>query len=484
MVFSSLIFLFIFLPVTFICYFSAGVKLRNLILLFASLFFYAWGEAGYVLLMLFSILVNWFTGLLIGRNTNSERRKKLTLGIGIFLNLLPLAYFKYGTFLLTNLNLLVGQAAAPSITIPEIHLPIGISFFTFQAISYLVDIYRKEAVSQKNPINLALYISLFPQLIAGPIVRYHDIARELLERTISLRGFHAGARRFTIGLAKKIFIANNLGAFADHIYNLPVETIPAHLLWLGMLCYTLQIYYDFSAYSDMAIGLGRMFGFHFLENFNYPYIACSIQEFWRRWHISLSSWFRDYLYIPLGGNRKGTARTYFNLLLVFFLCGLWHGASWTFVIWGLYHGFFLIIERGPFSKLLHRFPLAVRYLYTFFVVNIGWIFFRATSLDQALSYLWSLTQFGRPSYLDAELFAAMNVEFYGMLAAGLLFMFPVTRFVKEKMESFYTGCSHTSKVLLQSVYAVACSAALVVIISYGSAQLLSGSHNPFLYFRF
>ena len=484
MVFSSLLFLFLFLPGTLLLYFSAGLRIRNLILLVASLFFYTWGEAGYVFLMVFSICANWLTGLLLCRYQSSGRRKKLILTLGIVLNLLPLAYFKYGGFILENVGMLSDFLHLAPVPGTEIHLPIGISFFTFQALSYLVDIYRNDATPQKNPINLALYISLFPQLIAGPIVRYHDIAVELVNRKVTVNDFQAGIHRFTIGLAKKILIANTLGAFPDHIYNLPIETIPAPLLWLSMLCYTLQIYYDFSAYSDMAIGLGRMFGFHFLENFNYPYLSRSIQEFWRRWHISLSSWFRDYLYIPLGGNRFGIGRTYVNLLIVFFLCGLWHGASWTFVIWGLYHGFFLILERGPFGKMLSTLPVIIRFIYTFFVVNIGWVFFRASSLDQAILYIKSLTHFDRPLYLDAEIFATLNTEFYCALVIGLLFMFPLYPAMRERFISLTTKSSPATQIVLQSCSTIISSAALVLIFIYGTALLLSGSHNPFLYFRF
>lgn len=484
MVFSSIFFLFFFLPVVLIIYFSVGVKFRNLALLLASLFFYAWGEVGYVLLMLFSISMNWLFGLLIDGARSNPKKSRLFLAVGVMLNLLPLAFFKYGNFVVDNLNLFLSGFSLNQVAISGIHLPIGISFFTFQAISYIIDIYRQEAEVQRRPVNLALYIALFPQLIAGPIVRYHDVAKQIVSRRISLGDFQYGVFRFVTGLGKKVLIANNIGAVADHIYSLPVETLPAGLLWLGMLTYTLQIYYDFSAYSDMAIGLGRMFGFHFLENFNYPYSSLSIQDFWRRWHISLSSWFRDYLYIPLGGNRKGRGRMYFNLITVFFLCGLWHGASWTFVVWGLYHGLFLVLERGVLGKAIAVLPVFVKHLYAMLVVMIGWVFFRAETIGQAFEYLAGLTHFSKSPYLDARLFAVMNPEFFLALFVGVIFSYPLTpkylaMFAALREKTFLSG-----KVIMDSASTVIALIIMAVIIVYSSAQLMSGSHNPFLYFRF
>lgn len=484
MVFSSISFLFFFLPVTLILYFSVGDKLRNLILLLASLVFYAWGEVGYVLLMLFSICVNWVLGLLIDRAREIPAKRQLFLAIGIVLNLIPLAFFKYGNFFLDNVKSLGWDVFSSWGAGGQIHLPIGISFFTFQAISYIVDVYRNTAVVQRKPVNLALYISLFPQLIAGPIVRYHDVAQQIVKRTVTLSGFQYGVQRFVLGLGKKVLIANNIGAVADHIFSLPAETLPAWLLWLGMLSYTLQIYYDFSAYSDMAIGLGRMFGFTFLENFNYPYSARSIQDFWRRWHISLSSWFKDYLYIPLGGNRKNAVRTYFNLLLVFFLCGLWHGANWTFVIWGLYHGLFLILERGGLGTKIARLPVVLQQIYAVFVVMIGWVFFRAESLEHAIVYITSLGNFTNSAYLDAKLFATMNVEFYIALGIGLVFLYPVVPFLSAQYEQVLNKASATSRLLLKGAMTLGTIFFMSFIIVYSSSQLISGSHNPFLYFRF
>lgn len=485
MVFSSILFLYLFLPLTLLAYFLAGPRLRNTVLLLASLLFYAWGEMGYVLLMLFSIVANWGVGLMIEQARQQGRSGKPVLAAGIAINLLPLAFFKYGNFLADNINSLLSVANIGTLHLDTVHLPIGISFFTFQAISYIVDVYRRAADVQNNPLNLALYISLFPQLIAGPIVRYHDVARQISSRVTTAADFSYGILRFVSGLAKKVLIANNMGAVADHVFSLPAGELSAGLAWLGLIAYTLQIYYDFSGYSDMAIGLGRMFGFHFLENFNYPYISQSISEFWRRWHISLSSWFRDYLYIPIGGNRVGLARNYFNLLVVFFLCGLWHGASWVFVIWGLYHGFFLVLERSPVGgRLLATLPVPLRHVYTLLVVMIGWVFFRAETLDHALQYIAALINFSGEPYLDAKLFATTNNEFYLALAAGLVFAMPVIPWLKERFDAKRASISGIPAQALTLATSTGVLVWMISMIVFSSAELIGGTHNPFLYFRF
>ncbi len=354
MVFASPVFLFVFLPLTLLGYFAVPSKFRNVFLLLASLFFYAWGETIYVLIMLASIALNYFFGILIeqGMQAPTGGRGRLALAAGITVNLLLLVYFKYANFLADNLNVSLARLSLPEIALGPVHLPIGISFFTFHAISYLVDIYRRQCTAQRTFVQCALYIALFPQLIAGPILRYRDMASQLISRTVTAAGFSAGIQRFVFGLAKKLILANPLGELADKVFAIPSGDLTAGPAWLGIICYGLQIYLDFSAYSDMAIGLGRMFGFHIMENFDYPYISLSIREFWRRWHISLSTWFRDYLYIPMGGNRGAAWRTYLNLTTVFLLCGLWHGASWNFVIWGLLHGVYLVLERVGFGRSL------------------------------------------------------------------------------------------------------------------------------------
>ncbi|MGB5708663.1 MAG: MBOAT family O-acyltransferase, partial [Arenicellales bacterium] len=351
MVFSSVLFLFLFLPVVLLLYWVIPNKWRNSFLLIVSLTFYAWGEGLFVGIMLLSIAMNYVFGLAIERG--NARAGRLWVGIAVMANLALLGVFKYANFLVENINTLFSSTGIQLITIDQIHLPIGISFFTFQAMSYVIEVHRRVMPAQTNLLNLGLYIALFPQLIAGPIVRYHDIAAQLKTRFVNAGQVAYGIERFVIGLGKKVLIANPMGAVADEIFALPPDSITATVAWTAVACYSLQIYFDFSGYSDMAIGLGRMFGFKFLENFNYPYISQSIQEFWRRWHISLSNWFRDFLYLPLGGNRRGPGRTYFNLLIVFLLCGLWHGASWNFVVWGLLHGSFLVLERIGFLGVLN-----------------------------------------------------------------------------------------------------------------------------------
>ena len=370
MVFSSSLFLFGFLPVVLAIYFFSHNRYRNLVLLIASLFFYAWGEPRNVLVMLASILINYLLGLGIEK---ASKQKKLFLILSVLYNIGVLFYFKYLNFAGSIWESLTGQ----TLNMKTIVLPIGISFFTFQIMSYVIDVYRGNVPAQKNLINLALYISLFPQLIAGPIVRYIDVEAQIKQRESTWDGAYVGVKRFAIGFAKKVLIADQLATLADTVFaggNYP--SMLSH--WIGIIAYTLQIYYDFSGYSDMAIGLGKIFGFDFLENFNYPYISRSIKEFWRRWHISLSSWFRDYLYIPLGGNRKGKVRTYINLIIVFFVTGLWHGASFNFIVWGLYYAVFLVIERLGFGKRLEKLPRIIQHVYTLLVVVIGWVFFGQT----------------------------------------------------------------------------------------------------------
>lgn len=379
MVFSSLIFIWMFLPVVFIGYIILPDRFKNITLLFVSLIFYAWGEPKYIVLMICSIFINYVIGLLMERY---ENKKKQLLIIGIILNIAILGYFKYFNFLIDIINLFIKQ----DLTLLDISLPIGISFFTFQILSYIIDLYRGQYKAQKNIVNLALYISFFPQLIAGPIVRYKDINQQLDSRRQTLEQIAAGIRRFIYGLGKKIIIANTVAQCVDKIYAIDYADISGVTAWIGAMCYMLQIYYDFSGYSDMAIGLGKMFGFEFLENFNYPYLSASIQEFWQRWHISLGTWFREYLYIPMGGNRKGVSRTYINLLIVFIVTGLWHGASFNFILWGLYHGLLQIIERVGLSNILKKHKV-VAHLYVFITVIFGWVLFRAEGLTQAIGII-------------------------------------------------------------------------------------------------
>ena len=392
MVFSSMVFLWLFLPAVLVTYYICPQKGKNLLLVAFSLLFYAWGEPKYIVLMILSVTVNYISGLLLERCPEGEegkRDKKRVLFGCVAVNLLLLGYFKYFNFVVQAVNGLwtFFGGAGTLANFREIALPIGISFYTFQALSYVVDVYRGETQVQKSYINMLLYVSFFPQLIAGPIVKYHDIAMQMDRRYVDVDKFVYGIRRFICGLGKKVLLSNTFAEVVDQVYGKDLTEVASSLLWLTALLYMLQIYFDFSGYSDMAIGLGKMFGFDFLENFNLPYRALSVRDFWRRWHISLSSWFRDYLYIPLGGSRKGTAKTYRNLLIVFFMTGLWHGAGWSFILWGLYHGFFLVLERAFLGKALERTKPAVGWLYTLAVVFFGWILFRAESLETAVVFI-------------------------------------------------------------------------------------------------
>ena len=486
MVFSSTVFLFLFLPLILALYFVMPQRGRNLLLLAASLLFYAWGEGFYVAIMLVSIAMNYVAGRAVDRWREVSAGKVILL-IAIAANLLLLGVFKYANFVVDNLNLALAPLGLPEVQLDPVHLPIGISFFTFQAMSYVIDVYRRQSAVQHNPINSALYISLFPQLIAGPIVRYHDIARQLVSRRITLDLFASGITLFIIGLGKKMLIANPMGGVADQIFAIPEEHLSAPLCWLGMVCYTLQIYFDFSGYSDMAIGLGRLFGFRFLINFNYPYIAQSIQEFWRRWHISLSRWFRDYLYIPLGGNRKGPWRTYFNLMTVFILCGLWHGASWNFVIWGLIHGCFLILERtGPVARGLSRIGRPLRHTYVLLVVMMAWVFFRADSLDYALSFVQALWGFGADQGLEYHTWLYLDREVLLVLVVGIIGSTPLLPGVRAQVKRLLDRPRlKVPGMALARVMAPAVLIAGLILIKLGSAMhLAAGTHNPFIYFRF
>lgn len=392
MTFSSLIFLTAFFPITFLLYFVVGknIRLKNAVLILASLVFYGWSGVQYLMIILVSSIVNYLLGFAVRGN---GKQNKGWLVISVVFNLAILGFFKYFNFFVDNLNVLWQSLFNTTINAPRIPLPIGISFFTFQILSYVIDVYRGKVEAQRNYFRVLLCIVFFPQLIAGPIVRYIDIEREIIHRRSSLDDITVGIFRFIRGLCKKVLIANQVAQIGNASFN-NIAGNTAGTAWLGIICFTLQIYFDFSGYSDMAIGMGRMFGFHFLENFNYPYIAWSIQDFWRRWHISLSSWFRDYVYIPLGGNRKGTGRTYLNLMIVFFLTGLWHGAGWNFIVWGLFNGLFLLIER---NKAVHTFmekmPALIRHIYALLVVMVGWVFFQTETMEDAFIYLGKMFSF-------------------------------------------------------------------------------------------
>lgn len=469
MLFSSLVFIWFFLPGVFLLYHLIPWKNgKNFILLAASLFFYAWGEPKYIVLMLISVLVNYLFGLMLSR-TDGKRPRQLLLAFCLAVNLGLLGYFKYFNFLAELINFLTG---GQRIGLRQISLPIGISFYTFQALSYVIDVYRKDISVQRNPFYLALYISFFPQLIAGPIVKYHDIEAQIAERTCTLEMQAYGIKRFSYGLGKKVILANTFAQAADRILTLPGEELGTAITWFGILVYTLQIYFDFSGYSDMAIGLGQMFGFDFMENFNYPYLSDSVSEFWRRWHISLSTWFKEYLYIPLGGNRKGMGRTCINLFLVFMATGLWHGASITFVLWGMYYGVLLVAERLLLRKWLQRNPWKwVNHVYTMAAVVFGWMLFRAEHMSVAKEWLanmltWRAGLYPIRMYADGRLFFWM--------AVGILLCGPLQYLCPALKERLYRKRK-------TDIWDVAIMAA---VMFYSTVLLVSNTYNPFIYFRF
>jgi len=483
MVFSSPIFLFLFLPLTLLFYFLArNISLKNHTLLAASLLFYGWGESIFILVMLASIFFNYLFALYIDKNRNTA---KIVLALAVTANLGILVFFKYANFIVNTVNsVLKGWFEVEPIHLTSIALPIGISFFTFQALSYVIDVYRQEVPSRKNLSEVALYIVLFPQLIAGPIIRYKDVAKQILIRDETLEKFSSGVKRFIVGLAKKVLIANTLGAVADKIFSIPALQLTTGLSWFGALAYTLQIYFDFSGYSDMAIGLGRMFGFEFLENFNYPYVSKSIREFWKRWHISLSTWFRDYLYIPLGGNRQRRPRVYFNLLAVFFLCGLWHGASWNFAVWGLFHGAFLIFERLKIGAFLKTIGATLRHVYTLLMIVTGWVIFRSDTLSYAMEYLKAMFGFAKGSGVEhsISMYATANVAVaFTIGAVGCLPVVPLF----EKAKVRYAALSGRSLTSGASAAIFAVEFLFLVSALFASlASLARHTYNPFIYYRF
>lgn len=463
MLFTSITFLYYFLPLVLIFYFITPKKYRNIILLISSIIFYAYGEPKYVFLMLLEIIISYYGAILIDKY---PRYKETILAIFITIHLGLLCIFKYTNFLISNINNIFNSNISPL----NIIMPIGISFYTFQIISYLVDVYKKKVPPQKNILTLATYISLFPQLIAGPIVRYKDINEELKNRTITLEDTSYGFRRFIIGLAKKVIIANSLG----ELFNILNNNVPISLVstWLKSLSYMLQIYFDFSAYSDMAIGLGCIFGFHFLENFNYPYISKSITEFWRRWHISLGSWFKDYLYIPLGGSRRGPLILIRNILIVWFLTGLWHGASWNFIIWGLYFGLILLIEKLFLKKYFSKVPAIFKHIYVLFIVLISFIIFNSTTIDEAITTIKNL--FISNSLINSGTIYYLK-SYLPLILISLIGATPLIKNIYTKLSKNKT----LNKILniLEPIY-------LIILLIIVTAYLIDSTYNPFLYFRF
>jgi len=479
MVFSSPVFLFLFLPLVLLATLLAGsLKAKNTVLTVASLLFYAWGELGYVLVMLASILLNHLFGLWID-GTRGQPAQRTAVALAVIVNLGMLAFYKYANFLVDNINELLRLFEVPLIHLDPVHLPIGISFFTFQGMSYVIDVYRGDTPAHKRPGAIALYIALFPQLIAGPIVRYVDVAQQIDDRQVTLERYASGVRRFIIGLGKKLLVADTVARVSNAIFAIPHAHLPPSVAWLGTLAFSIQLYFDFSGYSDMAIGLGRLFGFEFMENFNMPYIARSIREFWSRWHISLTTWFRDYVYVPLGGNRGGTARTYRNLLLIFLLTGLWHGASWNFIVWGLFHGFFMVIERLGLGRLLERAPRLVGNLYMLVVLNLGWAFFQNTDITKAWHYFVSmlgLDPSASPLYYPS---LHLTPDVVLMLVIGVLGSTPLPGLLLGRLR----GAIRPASVMATAWRSLDTAFHLAVLLLC-AMHMASSTFTPFLYFRF
>ena len=497
MLFSSMIFIWVFFAVVIAVNFminllpfeteSSRIYAKNFFLLIASLFFYAWGGIYYLLIMICSILLNFAGGYVLELGVKTKKGKKIALAVLVGLNLAILFFFKYFNMLIAVIEsfmqvgegfsavwqTMISMQGTGELGLAKVVLPIGISFFTFQAMSYTIDVYMGNAKLQTNIVNFALYVSLFPQLIAGPIVKYSDVALQLGDRRESVNLFVSGQKRFCYGLSKKVLISNALARVADDIWALKTEELGSPVAWLGIIAYTFQIYYDFSGYSDMAIGIGRMLGFDFKENFEYPYTSLSVQEFWRRWHISLSTWFREYVYIPLGGNRKGAWRTYLNLFIVFLCTGIWHGANFTFIFWGLFHGFFMIIERLFLGKLLKKNPVKiVNWIYTMMVVMIGLVYFKSDSIFEANQFIIQMFSFASSTVNSPLTHLSMNVII--MLVAAILFSGIIQRPLKKIYEKVQTKLP-----VLIADYA--CQTVLTV---YSIFMLVGGTYNPFIYFQF
>lgn len=468
MVFSSFSFLCVYLPIVLAVYYILPKKARNLFLLIASLGFYAWGEPKYVLLMVFSIAANYGFGILIDKSWDNARRAKLMLALAVFIDLGLLCVFKYGDFVVENIN----KAFGAGFDLLYLALPIGISFYTFQSMSYIIDVYRGDVKVQLNVIDFGMYIAMFPQLIAGPIVRYSDVEAQLTERSTNLADFAQGICRFATGLGKKVLLANQIGALWSTVYAQGGNT-SALMAWLGAVAFTFQIYFDFSGYSDMAIGLGRMLGFRFPENFRYPYEAVSITDFWRRWHITLSTWFKEYLYIPLGGNRKGMGRQIFNLFVIWTLTGLWHGAGWNFIMWGLYYFVFLVIEKLFLLKALDKAPKLIRHIYALLVITVGWVIFACNDVSVLLPYLGSM--------LGANgLTGGMDLYYLTTRAALLVILCIASTELPGKLVKVAVEKLNMSTEAVFTLKAVSTLLLLVASIIF----LIGDSYNPFLYFRF
>lgn len=467
MLFSSVTFLFYFLPIVFMIYYIVPNKIKNYVLLLASIVFYAWGGVLYLPILIMSVFSNYLFALKIDKYKDNKEKSKRILMLSIIFNILFLGVFKYSNFIVDTINIILNL----SINIPQIPLPIGISFYTFQAMSYVIDVYRKDGQVQKNIFNLLLYISMFPQLVAGPIVRYETVDNQITKREYSFDKFNLGLERLIKGLFKKVIISNTVGELATIIYELSPMEMSITTAWIGAIAYTLQIYFDFSGYSDMAIGLGKMLGFNYLENFNYPYVSKSVSEFWRRWHISLGSWFRDYLYIPLGGNRCSTAKIYRNLIIVWLVTGIWHGASWNFIIWGMYFGLFIILERLFLQKLLDKLPKIIQHIYLMIIVIIGWVIFSQPNLTSAIEYLKIMLGIGDYPLING--YAIFYIKQYGIITfVAILASIPILKYVRNKSTIINNLIKVSKPIIVISSF--------ILVIIY----LINSTFNPFIYFDF
>ena len=468
MVFSSIIFMFTFLPLSLLMYYIMPKGMKNLILLLISLIFYAWGEPIYVLLMVFTIIFDYIMARLINKSRNEKIKFKIIFIFTLFINILILGFFKYYGFLIDNINNIFNL----SIKYKQLALPVGISFYTFQTLSYIVDVYLDKVRVQKNIVSFALYVTMFPQLVAGPIVKYSDIDYQLDNRKESFNKFGYGVERFLRGLAKKVLLANNIGIVWTTIQGMDINNISVLTSWIGIIAYTFQIYFDFSGYSDMAIGLGKMFGFDFIENFNYPYISKSVTEFWRRWHISLGTWFREYIYIPLGGNRTSTSKHIRNLFVVWLFTGLWHGASWNFVVWGLYYGFILLMEKMVLNKVLIKLPNFIKHIYTMILVIIGWVFFGSTSLSVAMDYIKVMFGISGNQLIDSAALYYLYTNIKLFIILGICAT-PIISIIFNKIIDIGEKKGIVFAVIVN-----------IMIIILSTAYLVNETYNPFLYFRF
>ena len=467
MVFSSLTFLYFFLPIVLLTYFAVPMKGKNIIIFISGFLFYAWGEPFYIVIMILSTIIDYTAGRLMAKFDDNKKMRTVFLLMSLVMNLGLLAVFKYSSFIITNVNDILGT----NIFNPNLPLPIGISFYTFQSMSYTIDLYLRKIKVQKSIINFTSYVTLFPQIVAGPIVRYEDVANEIGQRTISTSKIAEGIGIFVKGLGKKVLLANNIGLVWSQVKAMEFTEISALTAWIGILAFTFQIYYDFSGYSDMAIGLGKMLGFNFPQNFNYPYISKSISEFWRRWHMTLGGWFKSYVYIPLGGNRGGFAKTIRNLLIVWALTGLWHGASWNFIFWGLYFGVLIIIERLGFGKILEKLPSFISRAYTFILVVIGWVFFDIEGMSSAFTYLKAM--FGANNILIDSTSKYLLVANLFIFAICIIASTEVIKKIYGKLSSLKGNAFSYALPVLQLVIMIVCT-----------AYLVDATYNPFLYFRF